>query len=159
MGKLILFTAMLLSLLACSKDDGENKANKFSAEETELLKVLNGKWEKEGDNFHEILSFTPYGEKKTTHGSVVGKDIIGIAYGDATYRYGHSDGTWDKEQKMYFYVSTEKKEIHLYKVEDDGTFSITSTKFYDYKVIDNNTLQLHDKSLLGFHVYDYHKIR
>ena len=159
MKKAILLATILVALFACSKDDSDNKESKFSTEEIELLKALSGKWEKEGDNFHEMLSFAPYGEKKTIHASVVGKDIIGISYGDATYRYGHSDGTWDKEKKMYFDVNTKKNEIHMYEVEDDGRFSITSTKSYDCKIIDNNTIQLHDKSLSAFHVYNYKRIR
>ena len=157
MRKLILFTTMLLSLLACSKDDNENNANKFSTEETELLNVLNGKWQKE-DNFSpEVLSFSPYSEKKTISGTVVGKEIINIFHGDAMRRFSYLGN--QEEQKMYFNVNTEKKEIHLYGAEGDGTFSITRTKQYDYKVIDNNTIQLHDKSLSESHVYNYKRIR
>jgi hypothetical protein len=159
MKKVILLTTLLLTLFACSKDENENKASKFSAEETEILKVLNGKWEKEGDNFHEMLSFAPYGEKKTIHGSIVGKDIIGIAYGDATYRYGHADGTWDKGQNMYFNISADKKEIHMYGINEDGSFSVVRTKQYDYNIVDNNTIQMHDKSLSAFHAYNYKRIR
>lgn len=157
MRKVILFVAVLLSLFACSKDDGENSVNKFSAEETKILKVLDGKWEKDDKSSPEVLSFSPYSEKKTVSGTVVDKEIINIFHGDAICCFSYLGK--QEEQKMYFYVNTEKKEIHLYGVEEDGKFSIVQTKFYDYKVIDNNTIQLHDKSLSWMIVYNYKRIR
>lgn len=157
MRKLILFTTMLLSLFACSKDDNENNANKFSAEETEILNLLNGKWQKEDSFSPEVLSFSPYSEKKTVGGTVIDKDIHYTFYGDAIRRFDYIGK--QEEWKMYFNVDTEKKEIHLYGAEGDGTFSTTRTKQYDYKVIDNNTIQLHDKSLSGLLVYNYKRIR
>jgi hypothetical protein len=157
MQKVILFIAVLLSLFACSKDDSENSVNKFSAEETKILKVLDGKWEKDDKSSSEVLSFSPYSEKKMISGIVVDKEIVNIFHGDAICCFSYLGK--QEEQKMYFYVNTEKKEIHLYRVEEDGKFSIVQTKSYDYNIIDNNTIQLHDKSLSGLLVYNYKRIR
>ena len=154
MRKVILFIAVLLSLFACSKDDNESKANKFSAEETELLNLLNGRWEKEDNYSPEVLSFSPYAQKEVIKSSVGG---IGYFYGNAIRRFDYLGK--QEEWNMYFDVNIGKKEIYLYGVEADGTYSIVRTKFYNYKIIDNNTIQLHDKSLSQLLVYNYKRIR
>lgn len=154
MKKLILFTAVLLSLFACSKDDNESKANKFSEEETEVLKVLDGKWEKESNYSPETLSFEPFSQQKVIKSSIGG---IGYFHGNAIRRFDYLGK--QEEWNMYFDVNIGKKEIYLYGVEADGTYSIVQTKFYDYKIIDNNTIQLHDKSLSWMLVYNYKRIR
>ena len=154
MKKLILFTAVLLLLFACSKDDNESNANKFSEEETEVLKVLDGKWEKESNYSPETLSFEPFSQQKVIKSSIGG---IGYFHGNAKRRFDYIGK--QEEWKMYFYVDTKKKEISLYGVEDNGTYSIVQTKFYDYKIIDNNTIQLHDKSLSSLNIYNYNRIR
>lgn len=153
MRKVILFIAVLLSLFACSKDDNESKANKFSEEETEVLKVLDGKWEKESNYSPETLSFEPFSQQKVIKSSIGG---IGYFHGNAKRRFDYGK---QEEWKMYFYVDTKKKEISLYGVEDNGTYSIVQTTFYDYKILDNNTIQLHDKSLSQLLVYNYKRIR
>ena len=63
-----------------------------------------------------------------------------------------------EEWKMYFYIDTKKKEISMNGV-DEGKYSVVQTKSYDYKIIDKNTMQLHDKSLSWMHVYKYKRIR
>ena len=154
MRKVILFIAVLLSLFACSKDDNESKANKFSEEDMEVLKVLDGKWEKESNYSPETLSFEPFSQQKVIKSSIGG---IGYFHGNATRRFDYMGK--QEEWKMYFYVDTKKKEISLYGVEDNGTYSIVQTKFYDYKILDNNTIQIHDKSLSQLLVYNYKRIR
>ena len=154
MKKVILFAMVLLSLFACSKDDSEDKVNKFSAEETELLNLLNGRWEKEDNYSPEVLSFSPYAQKEVIKSSV---GSIGYFYGNAIRRFDYLGK--QEEWNMYFDVNIGKKEIYLYGVEGDGTYSIVRTKFYNYKIIDNNTIQLHDKSLSGLLVYNYKRIR
>lgn len=154
MKKLILFTAVLLTMFSCNKDNSEDSANKFSEEETEVLKVLDGKWEKESNYSPETLSFEPFSQQKVIKSSIGG---IGYFHGNATRRFDYIGK--QEEWKMYFYVDTKKKEISLYGVDDDGTYSIVQTKFYDYKIIDNNTIQLHDKSLSWMLVYNYKRIR
>ena len=154
MKKLILITAVLLRMFSCNKDNSEDSANKFSEEETEVLKVLDGKWEKESNYSPETLSFEPFSQQKVIKSSIGG---IGYFHGNATRRFDYIGK--QEEWKMYFYVDTKKKEISLYGVDDDGTYSIVQTKFYDYKIIDNNTIQLHDKSLSWMLVYNYKRIR
>lgn len=154
MKKLILFTAVLLTMFSCNKDNSEDSANKFSAEETELLNLLNGRWEKEDNYSPEVLSFSPYAQKEVIKNLVGG---IGYFYGNAIRRFDYLGK--QEEWNMYFDVNIGKKEIYLYGIEADGTYSIVRTKFYDYKIIDNNTIQLHDKSLSPLLVYNYNRIR
>lgn len=154
MRKLILFTTVLLTMFSCNKDNSEDSANKFSKEETEVLKVLDGKWEKESNYSPETLSFEPFSQQKAIKSSIGG---IAYFHGNATRRFDYIGK--QEERKMYFYVDTKKKEISLYGVDDDGTYSIVQTKFYDYKIIDNNTIQMHDKSLSWMLVYNYKRIR
>ena len=72
---------------------------------------------------------------------------MAFPYGNAVRRFDYIGK--QEEWKMYFDVDTKKKEIHMYGAEEDDKFSIVQTKQYYYKVIDNNTIQLHDKSLSG----------
>ena len=154
MRKVILFIAVLLTMFSCNKDNSEDSTNKFSAEETELLNLLNGRWEKEDNYSPEVLSFSPYAQKEVIKSSVGG---IGYFHGNAIRRFDYLGK--QEEWNMYFDVNIGKKEIYLYGVEADGTYSIVRTKFYNYKIIDNNTIQLHDKSLSQLLVYNYKRIR
>lgn len=155
MKKLILFTAVLLSLFACSKDDNESKANKFSVEETEVLNVLQGKWESENKSDSEKLTFTPFRYSVSKNGGAGG---VMSFHGNATRKFLYLNKDWETWD-MYFYVNTKEHEICMYGINEDKTFSIVQTKVYEYKIIDNNTIRLHDKSLSWMLVYNYKRIK
>lgn len=155
MKKLILFTTVLMSLFACNKGNGEDDVNKFSAEETEILKVLDGKWQGEGGASDEVLTFTPFGKQKWIEGAAGGAMWF---HGNATREFVYIDNTpqkWD----MYFNVDPKEKKIGMNEIASDGKYSIVTTKEYSYTIIDNNTIELHDKSLSWMHVYKYKRIR
>lgn len=154
MKKWILCIVVLLSFCSCSKDN-DGGVNGYSTEVKKVLDVLKGEWEKEGKNFPETLSFTPFGEDKAVSGPAGG---VMYFNGRARRNFFYVDGSeqvWD----MYFYVNTEKKEISMYGVEDDEKFSVTQTKFYEYDIVDNNTIRLHDKSLSRMHEYYYRRVK
>lgn len=151
MKKLILFTTLLLTLFSCGKD--KNDTDKFNAEGEKVLNVLKGKWKSENKYDPEELSFIPYTRKKELKSS---QGIIGYFHGDAIRRFtllGKQE-VW----YMYFYVDTGKNEIHLCEVDKDGKFSIVQTKQYDYEVINNNRIRLHDKSLSWLLVDNYERV-
>lgn len=154
MKKWIICIMAIVSFFSCSKDNNVENDSGYNTEVKEVLNVLHGKWQQEGGVSNEILSFEPFGQQKVIKSSIGG---IGYFHGNAKRRFDYIGK--QEEWKMYFYVDTKKKEISLYGVEDDGTYSIVQTKFYDYKIIDNNTIQLHDKSLSSLNIYNYNRIR
>ena len=154
MKRFILITAVLLSLFACNKDDSVDNEKKFSTEEKELLKILNGKWKKESNYSSETLSFEPFNQQKEVNGSAGG---VMYFHGNATRKFYYVDNQ-SEEWKMYFYIDTKKKEIAMYGV-DNGKYSIIQTKSYDYNIINNSTIELHDKSLSWTHTYSYKRIK
>ena len=79
-------------------------------------------------------------------------------HGNVTREFVYIDNTpqkWD----MYFNVDPKEKKIGMNEITSDGKYSIVTIKEYSYTIIDNNTIELHDKSPSWMHVYKYHRIR
>ena len=152
MKKWIICIIAFLSFVSCN--NSEEDINGYSAEEKEVLNVLQGKWKRESDSNPEELTFTLFGHEEKKNGG--GGGII-YFHGDATRKFPYLNEGW-KTWDMYFYINTIKCEICMYGVNEDKTYKVEQTKFYEYKIIDNNTIRLHDKSLSWMHVYNYKRI-
>lgn len=154
MKKLIVCIIALVALFSCSRDNNEENIYGYNAEEKEVLNILQGKWQQEGGISNEILSFAPFEQKKTINSSIGG---IMYFYGNVTRQFYYVNNQLEVWE-MYFYIDTQKREIFLYGVDNDK-YSITQTKVYDYKIINNNTIELHDHSLSTLNTYNYTRIR
>ena len=155
MKKWIICIMAIMSFVSCSKDNNVDYDSGYNTEVKEVLNVLHGKWQQEGGVSNEILSFEPFGQQKAINGSAGG---VMYFYGNATRQFYYVDSQ-SEVWKMYFYVNTKKQEISMNGIDDDGKYSIVRTKTYDYKIINHNTIQLHDKSLSSLNIYNYNRIR
>ncbi len=144
----------LFSLVSCNKDDNVELINGYSKEEKEVLNILQGKWKSENVADPEELSFTLFGSNVSKNG---GASSVMYFHGKVTRKFLYLNKDWET-WNMYFFVNTTKREIGMYGINEDGTFSIVQTKIYEYKIIDNNMIQLHDKSLSWMHTYKYKRL-
>ena len=155
MKKWIICIVALFSIVSCSKEDNEEIINGYSVEEKEVLNVLHGKWKSENASDPEELTFTIFGHSVIKNGGAGG---VMYFHGNATRKFTYLNKGWET-WNMYFYVNTTKHEIAMYGINEDETFSIVQTKTYEYKIINNNTIRLHDKSLSWMHEYNYNRIQ
>lgn len=153
MKKWVLCIIALFSLVSCNKDDNV-ELNGYSKEEKEVLNILQGKWRSENDPYPEELSFTLFGSSVSKNGEA---STVMYFHGNVIRKFLYLNKDWET-WNMYFYVNISKREIGMYGINEDGTFSIVQTKIYDYKIIDNNMIQLHDKSLSWTNTYKYKRI-
>lgn len=153
MKRLTVFLLTIVCLcVSCKKKD--DVRNGYTDEVKAVLNVLNGSWRSENKHDPEELTFTLFGRTIEKNGGIAG---VMYFHGKATRKFTYLDGkeeTWN----MYFYVNTEKKEIVMYGINDDGTFDIVRSTTYSYSITDNNNIELHDKSLSWIHVYNYKRI-
>lgn len=155
MEKWIICIIALFSFVSCSKDNGEEIVNGYRTEEKEVLNVLQGKWKSDNASDPEELTFNLFGHSVSKNGGAGG---IMYFHGNATRKFLYLNKDWEA-WSMYFFVNTTKREIDMYGINEDETFSIVQTKTYEYKIIDNNTIRLHDKSLSWMHEYNYKRIK
>lgn len=154
MKKWVLCIIALFSLVSCNKDDNV-ELNGYSKEEKEVLNILQGKWRIVNSPYPEELSFTLFGSRVRKNGKASAAAID--FHGNVVLKYKYLNKDWET-WNMYFYVNTTKREICMYGINEDGTFSIGLTKIYDYEIIDNNMIRLHDKSLSWMNTYKYKRI-
>jgi len=150
MKRIIICIIAVTAVLSCSKEN--HNPNGYSPEEKEVIDVLSGEWKQEGDT--ETLSFTPFGETKEMSGTFEGITFTQYFHGRSTLQFdylGKEREKWD----MYFFVNTRKKEIEMCGVVDENKYSLVRTKTYDYNIIDNNTIRLHDQSLSLLLTHNY----
>lgn len=155
MKKWVLCIAILFAFISCGKDDNEEIDNGYSTEVKEVLKVLQGKWQSENSSDPEELTFTPFGHNVSKNGGAGG---VMYFHGNATRKFLYLNKDWEI-WRMYFFVDTKKGELSMFGINEDETYSIVQTKRYEYQIIDNNTIRLHDKSLSWLLVYNYKRIR
>lgn len=153
MKKWVLCIIALFSLISCNKDDNV-KLNGYSKEEKEVLNILQGKWRSVNDPYPEELSFTLFGSNVRKNGEA---SAVMYFHGNVIRKVRYLNKDWET-LNMYFYVTPTKREIGMYKIKEDGTFSIGRTMIYDYRIIDNNMIQLHNKSLSWTNTYKYKRI-
>lgn len=155
MKKLLFLALMSLALFSCSKSNDDEDKDAYRPEVVEVLKVLEGKWQGEGGASDEVLTLTPFGKQKWIEGAAGGAMWF---HGSATREFVYIDNTPQK-WSMYFNVDPKEKKIGMNETTPEGKYSIVTTKEYSYTIIDNNTIELHDKSLSWMRVYKYHRIR
>lgn len=155
MKKWVLCVIALFSLVSCNKDDNV-ELNGYSKEEKEVLNILQGKWRSENDLYPEELSFTLFGSSVRKNGEA---STVLYFHGNVIQKvlFKYLNKGWET-LNMYFYVDTTKREIVMYGINEDGTFSIAQRTIYDYIIIDNNVIQLHDKALSLTNTYKYKRI-
>lgn len=148
MKKLVQILMFVLFLTSCSKEDDSNI--KFNSETQDVLSVLNGKWKSDGI-YPETLTFKSYNEP--TEIPSVNTDWASLEmHGLLTREFtllGESD-KWN----MVFYINTSKKTISAYEIIN-SKYTIVTSKIYDYTIVDNNTIRLHDQSLSQLNIETY----
>lgn len=151
MRKILMLMLLPVMLWSCSKDD-EPKADKFPSGVSNVLDVLQGTWV--SDETDNTLTFAPYSEPRKVqpaNASWTPLQVYGTLQRDYYYR-----GTPETEN-YYFLVNVDKKEIHAYGITENGSYTIVTSKSYDYEIINNATIRLHDKSLSWFNAHTYTK--
>ena len=151
MRKFLILMLLPVVLWSCSKDD-EPKADKFPSGVANVLDVLHGTWVSDGTD--NILTFAPYSkprEVQPVNTSWASMIVYGTLQRDFNYL-----GTPETEN-YYFVVNVDKKEIHAYGITENGSYTIVTAKSYDYEIINNSTIRLHDKSLSSLNNYTYTK--
>lgn len=154
MKKWLICIIALFSFVSCIKDNGEGTTDGYSTEEKEALNFLQGKWKSENAFDPEELTFTLFGHSEKRMGGAGGTMYF---HGNSIRKFLYLNKDWEAWD-MYFYVNTKEREISMYGINEDKTFSIVQTKIYEYKIVDNNTIRLHDKSLSWVHEYNYKRI-
>lgn len=138
---------LVVSFTNCSKDD--ESATGFSSEEQKALQVLDGTFVCEETLGGKVLStetfvFSPFvvpTSKKSTMNDVP-INFCGIIK-------HYYEGSIDNVAEYYFYLNTSEKQIianATHSTKNDY-FNALVEKKWDYKIIDNNTIQLFDTEL------------
>lgn len=144
---------MLLPVMlwSCSKDD-EPKADAFPVGVSEIMQVLKGTWKSQ--TTETVLTFSNYSEPTEVKPANSSWSSMWM-YGEMVRNFDYL-GTPETE-KYYYVVDIKKKQIHGYGMADGGTYSIVTSKSYDYVIINNSTISLHDTSLSSLNVNVFSK--
>ncbi|MBR5720559.1 MAG: hypothetical protein IKX38_06085 [Bacteroidales bacterium] len=149
MKKIIIVLATLLAVAGCKKDD----SHKFPADVQEVLNTIIGTWESTDTYNAETLTFTAYQEPTDIQSA--SSDWPAMTFHGTIQRdFRYIGDTWEHED-YYFLIRPDKKEINAYGITSNQTWALNQSKFYDYKIVDENTIRLHDQdlSLLNEKVY------
>lgn len=141
MKKILLLMLLPVLLWSCSSDD-EPKGEKFTSGVSEVMQVLKGQWKSQ--TTETVLTFTNYSEPTEVKPANNSWSSMWM-YGEMVRNFDYL-GTPETE-KYYYVVNVEKKQIHGYGITDSGTYTIVTAKSYDYEIINNSTIRLHDTSL------------
>ena len=155
MKKLVLFmTIMPLIVLTSCGDDDEYSG--FPSDVKTVIQSLNGTWVTTDAVSPETITFSAFDsptEIAPASSSFARMEFHGSMTRDFVY-LGKETEHWD----MYFYINTDKKEIHAYgKSEENGGWSLSISKVYDYAIVDANTITLHDQSQSWMNTYTFRR--
>ena len=144
----------ILPLVALTSCGDEEEESGFSSDVKAVIQTLNGTWVTTDAVSPETLTFTAFAsptEIEPASNKFARMEFHGSMTRDFIY-LGKETEHWE----MYFYVNTDKKEIHAYgRSEENGGWSLSTSKVYDYTIADANTITLHDQSLSWMNTYTY----
>lgn len=133
--------ATLLAVAGCKKDDSP----KFPSDVQEVLNSIEGTWESTDTYNAETLTFTAY--QAPTEIQSASSDWPAMTFHGTLQRdFRYIGDTWE-HWDMYFYINPQSKVIYCKKTANGGQWSLINAKAYDYKIIDENTIRLHDQDL------------
>ena len=122
MKRILLFMAILplIALTSCGDDSEEGG---FSSDIKTVIKTLNGTWKSTDAISPETITFSAFSsptEIEPASDKFARMEFHGRMTRDFLY-LGKEEEHWD----MYFYLNTDKKEIHAYgKNEENGGWSL-----------------------------------
>ena len=141
MKKLIYVLAIALAMTGCKKDD----SSKFPTDVQEVLNTIVGTWESTDTYNAETLTFTAFDEPTEIESATT--DWPAMKFDGILKRdYLYLGGTW-KHDEYYYYVMPDKKVITAFGITQDQLWNLYWGKVYDYKIVDENTIRLHDQDL------------
>lgn len=141
MKRIIFVLATLLAVAGCKKDDSP----KFPSDVQEVLNSIVGTWESTDTYNAETLTFTAY--QAPTEIQSASSDWPAMTFHGTLQRdFRYIGDTWEHED-YYFLIRPDKKEINAYGITSNQTWALNQSKFYDYKIVDENTIRLHDQQL------------
>ena len=154
MKKLIYVLAIALAMTGCKKDESP----KFPSDVQEVLNTIVGTWICQDDYNQETMTFTAFNEPTTiepTSNYVMGIQLFPMSFHGMLNRDYELLGEIEHEER-YFYIDTSKRQIVTY-LNKDGKYSVIVAKQYDYAIIDQNTMHLHDTELSLINTYTFKK--
>lgn len=143
MKKVLFILAVALAFTGCKKDDTQQTPSDVQ----EVLNSIVGTWESTDTYNAETITFTAY--QAPTEIQSASSEFPSMTFHGTMqrhFKYIAGGGTWVDED-YYFLIMPSKKEIHAYGIASNQTWALNQTKFYDYKIVDENTIRLHDKDL------------
>lgn len=134
---------------SCSKTDDYQSG--YSDAEREALSVLDGTFVYEQTSNGEVIStitivFSPFKAPTPKISTLV--DVSMDFCGIMLLKYDYTLGTINGEDNYYFYLDTSKNRLGAYKVhKKEDYFDAFNGKFYNYEIVDKNTIRLFDTAL------------
>ncbi len=141
MKRIIYVLAIALAFTGCKKDDSP----KFPSDVQEVLNTIVGTWESEDTYNAETITFTAF--EAPTEIQSASSDWPAMSFHGTMQRdYRYLGDTWEHDD-YYFQILPSKKVIAAYGITQSQTYALNQTKAYDYKIVDENTIRLHDQQL------------
>lgn len=141
MKRIIIILATLLALTGCKKDDSP----KFPSDVQGVLNTIVGTWESADTYNAETITFTAF--QAPTDIQSASSDWPAMAFHGTMQRdFRYIGDTWEHDE-YYYSVMPDKKVIAAYGITQSQTWALNQTKAYDYKIVDENTIRLHDQQL------------
>lgn len=133
--------ATLLAVAGCKKDDSP----KFPSDVQGVLNSIVGTWESTDTYNAETITFTAF--QAQTEIQSASSDWPAMKFHGTMQRdFRYIGDTWEHDE-YYFHVMPDKKVIAAYGITQSQTWAFNNTKAYDYKIVDENTIRLHDQQL------------
>lgn len=133
--------ATLLAVAGCKKDDSP----KFPSDVQGVLNSIVGTWESTDNYNAETITFTAF--QAPTEIQSASSDWPAMSFHGTMQRdFRYIGDTWEHDE-YYFHVMPDKKVIAAYGITQSQTWAFNQTKAYDYKIVDENTIRLHDQQL------------
>ena len=154
MKKVLIALAIVLAFTGCKKEE----TPKFPADVQQVLNTIVGTWICQDDYNQETLTFTSFNEPTTIDPIseyVMGIQLFPMSFHGILNRDYEFLGEIEHEER-YFYIDTSKRQIVTY-LNKDGKYSVIVAKQYDYAIIDQNTMHLHDTELSLINTYTFKK--
>ena len=141
MKRIIFVLATLLAVAGCKKDDSP----KFPSDVQGVLNSIVGTWESTDTYNAETITFTAF--QAPTEIQSASSDWPAMSFHGTMQRdFRYIGDTWEHDA-YYYYVMPDKKVIAAYGITQSQTWAFNQTKAYDYKIVDENTIRLHDQQL------------
>ena len=154
---LLLFVAVAaVAFMGCDKEEGHT--NGFTSDVSKVLSTLNGKfvyesWMGELLVSKNIITFIPFTSPKEITRSLHGTTTTDHRNIHTSYHYGAYSSQTDASYKGF----PSKKQIRTNAIVDDTHYNALVGEIYEYEIIDENTIKLHDTDLSDWQWHTYKK--